>query len=81
MADKARRDGLLALEEETRNITDEFLKKGVMMVVDGVDPNQVRAIMETQIEHIHARHRAGQAFLRRQAVFHRLSVLSVPSWG
>ncbi len=62
MADKARRDGLLALEEESRNIKDEFLKKGVMMVVDGVDPSQVRAIMETQIEHMESRHRTGAGF-------------------
>lgn len=62
MADKARRDGLLALEEESKNITDEFLKKGIMMVVDGVDPSQVRAIMETQIEHMESRHRAGAGF-------------------
>lgn len=62
MADKARRDGLLALEEESKNIKDEFLKKGVMMVVDGVDPSQVRAIMETQIEHMESRHRAGAGF-------------------
>lgn len=62
MADKARRDGLLALEEESKNITDEFLQKGVMMVVDGVDPSQVKAIMETQIEHMQSRHRAGAGF-------------------
>jgi chemotaxis protein MotA len=62
MADKARRDGLLALEEESKNIVDPFLKKGVMMVVDGVDPNQVRAILDTQIDHAHARHRAGAGF-------------------
>ena len=62
MADKARRDGLLALEEESKNIVDPFLKKGVMMVVDGIDPNQVRAILDTQIEHTHSRHRAGAGF-------------------
>ncbi len=57
MADKARREGLLALEEESKKITDPFLQKGIMLVVDGVDPSQVRAIMSTNIEHMEERHR------------------------
>jgi len=59
MADKARREGLLALEEESKKITDPFLQKGIMLVVDGVDPEQVKAILETTIEQTHARHRVG----------------------
>jgi chemotaxis protein MotA len=59
MADKARREGLLALEEESKKLSDEFLKKGVMMVVDGVDPAQVRAILEIEIKHLRERHEAG----------------------
>ena len=59
MADKARREGLLALEEESKKLDDEFLKKGVMLVVDGVDPAQVRAILEIDIHHMQERHHAG----------------------
>lgn len=59
MADKARREGLLALEEESKKIADPFLQKGVMLVVDGVDPEQVRSILETTIEQMRARHAAG----------------------
>lgn len=62
MADKARREGLLALEDEAKKISDEFLKKGVMMVVDGVDPAQVRAIMEIEIYHMQERHAQGINF-------------------
>ncbi|MCI0521598.1 MAG: flagellar motor protein [Chloroflexi bacterium] len=62
MADKARRDGLLALEEESKKITDPFLQKGVMLVVDGVDPSQVRAILEIEIHHMQERHEAGINF-------------------
>ena len=43
MADKARREGLLALEEESKKIPDPFLRQGIMLVVDGTDPAQVRA--------------------------------------
>jgi chemotaxis protein MotA len=62
MADKARRDGLLALEEESKKINDPFMKKGIMMVVDGVDPAQVRAIMDIEIHHMHERHEEGINF-------------------
>lgn len=59
MADKARREGLLALEEESKKIKDPFLQKGIMLVVDGVDPAQVRSILETTIENLRSRHKKG----------------------
>jgi chemotaxis protein MotA len=62
MADKARKEGLLALEEDSRKIKDEFLQKGLMMVVDGIDASQIRAIMETNVEQMRSRHRVGYSF-------------------
>lgn len=62
MADKARREGLLALEEESKKINDTFLRKGIMLVVDGTDPAQVRTILELEIEHMEERHAAGIGF-------------------
>lgn len=62
MADKARKEGLLALEEDSKKIEDAFLKKGITMVVDGIDPAQVRAILETSIEQMRTRHRNGSGF-------------------
>jgi chemotaxis protein MotA len=62
MADKARREGLLALEEESKKISDSFLRKAVMLVVDGVDPAQVRAILEIEIHHMEERHAQGYGF-------------------
>jgi chemotaxis protein MotA len=62
LADKARRDGLLALEEDSKKIKNSFLQKGIMMVVDGVDRDQVVAIMETNIEQMRARHKHGIGF-------------------
>ena len=62
LADKARREGLLALEEDSKKISDKFLQKGVAMVVDGVDPEQVSAILETTIEQMRARHKHGIGF-------------------
>ena len=62
LADRARREGLLALEEDSKKITDKFLQKGIMMVVDGIDSEQVEAILDTNIEQMKARHKQGVAF-------------------
>lgn len=62
LADKARREGLLALEEDSKKIQDKFLSKGISMVVDGTDPEQVAAILETNIEQMRARHKHGIGF-------------------
>jgi chemotaxis protein MotA len=62
LADKARREGLLALEDDSKKITDKFLQKGISMVVDGIDPEQVSAILETTVEQMRARHKSGIGF-------------------
>jgi chemotaxis protein MotA len=62
LADRARREGLLALEEDSKKIQDKFLQKGIMMVVDGVDSEQVEAILDTNIDQMKARHKAGAGF-------------------
>jgi chemotaxis protein MotA len=62
LADRARREGLLALEEDSKKIKDKFLQRGIMMVVDGVDSEQVEAILDTNIEQMKARHKAGVGF-------------------
>ena len=62
LADRARREGLLALEEDSKKIKDPFLQKGIMMVVDGVDSEQVSAILETNVEQMKARHKQGVGF-------------------
>ncbi|MGI6587743.1 MAG: motility protein A [Peptococcia bacterium] len=59
MAGKARREGLLALENEIEDTEDEFLKKGVQLIVDGTDPDLVRNIMETDIIMTEERHKIG----------------------
>lgn len=59
MAGKARREGLLALENEIEDTEDEFLKKGVQLVVDGTDPDLVRNILETDIIMTEERHKVG----------------------
>lgn len=61
-AEKARRQGLLALEDEARQIDDAFLRKGIEMAVDGSDPEEIREIMELDLDAMKSRHRAGAKF-------------------
>lgn len=70
----ARKEGLLALEDAAGNIEDDFLKKGVMLVVDGTDPELVRSIMETELSAIEGRHGERIAFWQNLAGMG-------PAWG
>ena len=58
-AEKARREGLLALEAEAENLDQPFLKKGIELIVDGTDPELVRSILETELNFVEERHRQG----------------------
>lgn len=58
----ARKEGLLALEEAANGIDDEFMKKGVLLIVDGTDPELVRSILETELNCIEARHSGRASF-------------------
>lgn len=49
LAEKARREGLLALEDGVRDIEDPFLVKGVTMAIDGTDPEELREILEAEL--------------------------------
>ncbi|MDR1302011.1 MAG: MotA/TolQ/ExbB proton channel family protein [Treponema sp.] len=55
-SDKARREGLLALEEELEDLDDEFMKKGMRLVVDGTDGAIIRELMENELSQIQERH-------------------------
>lgn len=49
LAEKARREGLLALEDQVKDLDDEFLAKGITMAIDGTDPEEVREILEAEV--------------------------------
>jgi chemotaxis protein MotA len=55
MADKARREGLLALEEDSQQVGNPFAKKALMLMIDGTDPEALKAIMEIEMEGAAAR--------------------------
>ena len=56
LAEKARRDGLLALEDDVEALGDDFAKKGVQLVVDGADSDLVRAILQSEVDGMSERH-------------------------
>jgi chemotaxis protein MotA len=58
-AERARRDGLLALEEELEGIEDAYTRKGLQLVVDGTDPELVREILDAEIDGMKTRHKGG----------------------
>ena len=74
LANIARKEGLLALEEAANNIEDPFLKKGVMLVVDGTDPELVRGILETDLINVESRHKKCIGFWEKWAELG-------PAWG
>jgi chemotaxis protein MotA len=68
-ADRARREGLLALEEDCQKIEDEFLQKGLQMAIDGTDPEQVRDTLSLEIKAMKERHKTGAAMMTQLGVF------------
>ena len=56
LSEKARREGILALEEGLEDLDDEFMKTGLRLVVDGTDGNVIRGILENEMGQIEARH-------------------------
>ncbi len=58
-AERARREGLLALEDEVRDIHDPFLKRGIQLAIDGTDPELVREILQTDVAFLGSRHHSG----------------------
>ncbi len=74
LSNVARKEGLLSLEESASDMDEPFLKKGVLLVVDGTDPDLVRGILETEMECIDSRHKNTSGFWETLASMG-------PAWG
>jgi chemotaxis protein MotA len=55
-SEKARREGLLALEDELEDLDDEYMKKGLRLVVDGTDATVIRDLLELELTQMQGRH-------------------------
>lgn len=58
-ANKARKEGILALQGAMGEVEDEFLKKAMQMAVDGQEPATLRSMLATEVEYIEIRHNKG----------------------
>ena len=74
LANVARKEGLLSLEEASGDIEDPFLKKVIMLVVDGTDAELVRGILETELVCLEERHKKVIGFWEKWAELG-------PAWG
>lgn len=74
LSNVARKDGLLQLEEMANGMDDAFMKKGLLLIVDGTDPELVRSILETELSSIEERHKANIGFWEALAA-------AGPAWG
>ncbi|MBT8225276.1 MAG: flagellar motor protein [Dactylosporangium sp.] len=50
LAEKARREGLLALEDAMKDVSDPFLRKGLQLAIDGTDSEELRDILEAEVD-------------------------------
>jgi len=73
-AERARREGILALEKEMEKVSDIFLKNGIQLAVDGTEPELLRDIMETELRYLEERHKKGKSIMETFA-------LLAPAWG
>ena len=74
LSNVARKEGLLALEEIAHNLEDEFMQKGILLIVDGTEPELVRGILETELMNMDDRHRGKAGFFDTWAALG-------PAWG
>ena len=65
LAQIARKNGLLALEEKANQQPDPFFRQAIMLIVDANDPDRVRSILENDIEQTSARHQEVVAMYER----------------
>ncbi|CDQ39290.1 MULTISPECIES: flagellar motor protein MotP [Virgibacillus] len=74
LSNRARREGLLALENELEEIKDPYIKKGILLTVDGIDPEIIRDIMEAEITALEDRHYKGRSLIEKAGEY-------APAWG
>ncbi|NQD66040.1 flagellar motor protein MotP [Bacillus haikouensis] len=74
LSEKARREGLLSLEAEVEEIGDPFIRKGVLLAVDGIESDVITDIMNAEIIALEERHRKNRSLLDKAGEY-------APAWG
>jgi len=68
-AQKSRKEGILALENEIKEVNDDFLKKGVQLAIDGLEPQEISNILETEVDFVRSRHQLGAEIFSTMGTF------------
>ena len=74
LSDKARKEGLLSLELELDEVEDDFIKKGILLAVDGIEPDVINEIMSAEIKAMEERHYKGRLIIEKAGEY-------APAWG
>ncbi len=69
LAERARREGILGLEQHLKSINHPFFRNAIRLVVDGTEVTSLRAILETEMTYIAERHKAGITLFRKLGGF------------
>lgn len=68
-AKKSRKEGILTLEDDIKDENDEFLRKGVQLAIDGLEPQEISEILETEIDFVRSRHQLGAEIFTTMGTF------------
>lgn len=74
LSERARREGILALENELDDVDDPFIKKGILLAVDGIEPEVIHDIMNAEITAMEERHYRGRMIIEKCGEY-------APAWG
>lgn len=69
MAQLARKNGLLALEEKANEVDDMFFKQGIMLIVDATEPEEVRGLLENELDTMSQRHEESLGIYNKAAAY------------
>lgn len=69
VAEKARREGILAIERELDDIEDQFMRLGIQYAVDGTEPETIRSILESELASMEERHKQGKKIFEAMGTF------------
>ena len=68
-AHKSRKEGILSLEADIKAVSDDFFRKGVQLSIDGLEPEEIRNILETEVDFIQSRHSLGSEVFSTMGAF------------
>src|SRR5690625_2538537 len=74
LSERARREGLLALENELEDVEDPFIRKGILLAVDGIEPEVINDILNAEINAMEERHYQGRSIIEKAGEY-------APAWG